>query len=407
MRFLPWSVVDRTRTITPEMATARALTSLPRGPAARLARHAASRRPPVRAARRGLAAAASADELTITTPDDWHLHVRDASKIASVVPFTARAFGRALIMPNLVPPVRTVQDAAAYRAQILAAVPEGVAFEPQMTLYLTDNTSAADIEAAAASGFVRGCKLYPAGATTNSDFGVTDVSKITGALEAMAACGLVLEVHGEVTHASVDAFDRERVFLDETLRGLCEGPRAVKGLKIVMEHITTSEAVAFCESQGENVAATITPQHILYNRNAMLVGGIRPHLYCLPILKREKHREAVARAAMSGNKKFFLGTDSAPHPRGAKESACGCAGVFSAHAALPFYASAFEKEGELEKLEGFASFHGADFYGVARNAGTTTLRKAPWTVPETYEFGGDVVVPFFAGETVDWQVVGA
>jgi dihydroorotase (homodimeric type) len=200
-------------------------------------------------------------------------------------------------MPNLVPPVRTVQDAAAYRAQILAAVPEGVAFEPQMTLYLTDNTSAADIEAAAASGFVRGCKLYPAGATTNSDFGVTDVSKITGALEAMAACGLVLEVHGEVTHASVDAFDRERVFLDETLRGLCEGPRAVKGLKIVMEHITTSEAVAFCESQGENVAATITPQHILYNRNAMLVGGIRPHLYCLPILKREKHREAVTRAA--------------------------------------------------------------------------------------------------------------
>ena len=276
-----------------------------------------------------------------------------------------------------------------------------------MTLYLTDNTSAADIEAAAASGFVRGCKLYPAGATTNSDFGVTDVSKITGALEAMAACGLVLEVHGEVTHASVDAFDRERVFLDETLRGLCEGPRAVKGLKIVMEHITTSEAVAFCESQGENVAATITPQHILYNRNAMLVGGIRPHLYCLPILKREKHREAVARAAMSGNPKFFLGTDSAPHPRGAKESACGCAGVFSAHAALPFYASAFEKEGELEKLEGFASFHGADFYGVARNAGTTTLRKAPWTVPETYEFGGDVVVPFFAGETVDWEVVGA
>ena len=389
------------------MATARALTSLPRGPAARLARRAASRRPPVRAARRGLAAAASADELTITTPDDWHLHVRDASKIASVVPFTARAFGRALIMPNLVPPVRTVQDAAAYRAQILAAVPEGVAFEPQMTLYLTDNTSAADIEAAAASGFVRGCKLYPAGATTNSDFGVTDVSKITGALEAMAACGLVLEVHGEVTHASVDVFDRERVFLDETLRGLCEGPRAVKGLKIVMEHITTGEAVAFCESQGENVAATITPQHILYNRNAMLVGGIRPHLYCLPILKREKHREAVARAAMSGNPKFFLGTDSAPHPRGAKESACGCAGVFSAHAALPFYASAFEKEGKLDKLEGFASFHGADFYGVARNAGTTTLRKAPWTVPETYEFGGDVVVPFFAGETVDWKVVGA
>ena len=389
------------------MATARALTSLPRGPAARLARRAASRRPPVRAARRGLAAAASADELTITTPDDWHLHVRDASKIASVVPFTARAFGRALIMPNLVPPVRTVQDAAEYRAQILAAVPEGVAFEPQMTLYLTDNTSAADIEAAAASGFVRGCKLYPAGATTNSDFGVTDVSNIGKALEAMAACGLVLEVHGEVTHASVDAFDRERVFLDEVLRGLVTGPRAAKGLKIVMEHITTGEAVEFCESQDENVAATITPQHILFNRNAMLVGGIRPHMFCLPILKREKHREAVASAAMSGNPKFFLGTDSAPHPRGAKESACGCAGVFSAHAALPFYASAFEKEGKLDKLEGFASFHGADFYGVPRNPDTVTLRKAPWTVPESYAFGDDVVVPFFAGETVDWRVVEA
>ena len=389
------------------MATARALTSLPRGPAARLARRAASRRPPVRAARRGLAAAASADELTITTPDDWHLHVRDASKIASVVPFTARVFGRALIMPNLVPPVRTVQDAAEYRDQILAAVPEGVAFEPQMTLYLTDNTSAADIEAAAASGFVRGCKLYPAGATTNSDFGVTDVSNIGKALEAMAACGLVLEVHGEVTHASVDTFDRERVFLDEVLRGLVTGPRAAKGLKVVMEHITTQEAVEFCESQDENVAATITPQHILFNRNAMLVGGIRPHLFCLPILKREKHREAVANAAMSGNPKFFLGTDSAPHPRGAKESACGCAGVFSAHAALPFYASAFEKEGKLDKLEGFASFHGADFYGVARNAGAVTLRKEPWTVPESYAFGGDVVVPFFAGETVDWQVVEA
>jgi len=389
------------------MATTRALTCLPRGPAARLARRAASRRPAVRAARRDLAAAASADELTITTPDDWHLHVRDASKLASVVPFTARVFGRALIMPNLVPPVRTVQDAAEYRDQILAAVPEGVAFEPQMTLYLTDNTSAADIEAAAASGFVRGCKLYPAGATTNSDFGVTDVSNIGKALEAMAACGLVLEVHGEVTHASVDTFDRERVFLDEVLRGLVTGPRAAKGLKVVMEHITTQEAVEFCESQDENVAATITPQHILFNRNAMLVGGIRPHLFCLPILKREKHREAVANAAMSGNPKFFLGTDSAPHPRGAKESACGCAGVFSAHAALPFYASAFEKEGKLDKLEGFASFHGADFYGVARNAGAVTLRKEPWTVPESYAFGGDVVVPFFAGETVDWQVVEA
>ena len=387
------------------MTTARALTILPLGGATRLARRAPSRTHNVCAARRGIKIAASGDSLTITTPDDWHLHVRDSEKIASVVPFTAKVFGRALIMPNLVPPVRTVDDAAKYRDQILAAVPEGVSFEPQMTLYLTDNTSPDDIKNAAASGFVRGCKLYPAGATTNSDMGVTDVAKILPAVRAMADHNIVLEVHGEVTHASVDMFDREKIFLEEVLGGLVDGKNSVPGLKIVMEHITTAEAVDFCKSAPDTVAATITPQHVLYNRNAMLVGGIRPHLYCLPILKREKRRAAVAAAAMSGNSKFFLGTDSAPHPKGAKESACGCAGVFSAHAALPFYASAFEKEGKLDKLEGFSSHFGADFYGVPRNSTKITLEKKPWTVPETYEFGGDVVVPFFAGEEVEWQVV--
>lgn len=356
------------------------------------------------AATTSTSASASAERLTITTPDDWHLHVRDDAKIASVVPFTARTFGRALIMPNLVPPVRTTEDAARYRDQILAAVPEGVAFEPQMTLYLTDNTSPEEIAKAAASGFVRGCKLYPAGATTNSDAGVTDVKKCMPALEAMAALGLVLEVHGEVTHGSVDMFDREKVFLEEVLGGLVS---AVPGLKIVMEHITTEDAVEFCKAQGSNVAATITPQHVLLNRNAMLVGGIRPHLYCLPILKRESHRAAVIAAATSGSPKFFLGTDSAPHPRGAKESACGCAGVFSAHAALPFYAMAFEKEGKLDRLEAFASHNGADFYGVPRNEGTVTLERTPWKVPAEYEFGGDVVVPFFAGEEIPWRVAEA
>ena len=357
-----------------------------------------------RALRRMTTVSASTDKLTITARDDWHLHVRDDAKITSVVPFTARVFKRALIMPNLVPPVRTTADAGVYRDKILAAVPPGVAFEPQMTLYLTDNTSPEEIETAAASGFVRGCKLYPAGATTNSDAGVTDVNKCMPALEKMAELGLVLEVHGEVTHGSVDMFDRERVFLDEVLAKLVD---KVPGLKIVMEHITTEEAVEFCKSQGDNVAATITPQHVLLNRNAMLLGGIRPHLYCLPILKRESHRVAVAAAATSGNKKFFLGTDSAPHPKGAKESACGCAGVFSAHAALPFYAMAFEKEGKLENLEAFASHNGADFYGVPRNEGTVTLVREAWECPAEYEFGGDVVVPFYAGQDIPWKVVEA
>mmetsp|Transcript_10443 Transcript_10443/g.16682 ORF Transcript_10443/g.16682 Transcript_10443/m.16682 type:complete len:423 (+) Transcript_10443:85-1353(+) len=356
------------------------------------------------AAAAAAAVAGAPQRLTITTPDDWHLHVRDATKLASVVPFTARTFARALIMPNLAPPVRTTEDAARYRDQILAAVPEGVSFEPQMTLYLTDNTSPEEIRKAAASGFVRGCKLYPAGATTNSDAGVTDVDKCLPALRAMAETGLVLEVHGEVTHGRVDIFDRERVFLQEVLAGLIA---AVPELKVVMEHITTQEAVEFCRAQSSNVAATITPQHVLLNRNDMLIGGIRPHLYCLPILKRESHRAAVLEAATSGNPKFFLGTDSAPHPRGAKESACGCAGVFSAHAALPFYAMAFEKEGKLDQLEAFASFHGADFYGVPRNQGTVTLERSPWTVPSEYAFGGDVVVPFFAGQEIPWNMTEA
>ena len=386
------------------MAAARALT-LPLPPAASALRLGGRRVEAAvsRASRRPLSVSASSgvDALTITTPDDWHLHVRDDAKIASVVPFTARSFARALIMPNLVPPVRTTADASAYRDQILAAVPPGVSFEPQMTLYLTDNTTPEEIARAHASGFVRGCKLYPAGATTNSDAGVTDVAKCMPALEKMAELGLVLEVHGEVTHASVDMFDREKLFLERVLQGIVD---AVPELKIVMEHITTEDAVAFCEAQGANVAATITPQHLLLNRNAMLVGGIRPHLYCLPILKRESHRAAVAKAAVSGSPKFFLGTDSAPHPRGAKESACGCAGVFSAHAALAFYAMAFEREGALDKLEGFASHHGADFYGVPRNEGKTTLERVSWTVPETYEFGGDVVVPFYAGEEIPWSV---
>ena len=386
------------------MAAARALT-LPLPPAASALRLGGRRVEAAvsRASRRPLSVSASSgvDALTITTPDDWHLRVRDDAKIASVVPFTARSFARALIMPNLVPPVRTTADASAYRDQILAAVPPGVSFEPQMTLYLTDNTTPEEIARAHASGFVRGCKLYPAGATTNSDAGVTDVAKCMPALEKMAELGLVLEVHGEVTHASVDMFDREKLFLERVLQGVVD---AVPELKIVMEHITTEDAVAFCEAQGANVAATITPQHLLLNRNAMLVGGIRPHLYCLPILKRESHRAAVAKAAVSGSPKFFLGTDSAPHPRGAKESACGCAGVFSAHAALAFYAMAFEREGALDKLEGFASHHGADFYGVPRNEGKTTLERVSWTVPETYEFGGDVVVPFYAGEEIPWSV---
>ena len=366
------------------MAAARALT-LPLPPAASALRLGGRRVEAAvsRASRRPLSVSASSgvDALTITTPDDWHLHVRDDAKIASVVPFTARSFARALIMPNLVPPVRTTADASAYRDQILAAVPPGVSFEPQMTLYLTDNTTPEEIARAHASGFVRGCKLYPAGATTNSDAGVTDVAKCMPALEKMAELGLVLEVHGEVTHASVDMFDREKLFLERVLQGVVD---AVPELKIVMEHITTEDAVAFCEAQGANVAATITPQHLLLNRNAMLVGGIRPHLYCLPILKRESHRAAVT-AADVRFAQIFLGTDSAPTRR-APESACGCAGVF---ARTPRSRSrhGVRKGGEAREPGGVREPQRADFYGV-RNEEKVTLKRERGRARRSTSSGG-------------------
>ena len=343
--------------------------------------------------------------LTITKPDDWHLHVRDGSKITSVVPHTARQFDRALIMPNLTPPVRTAEEAGTYRKLITEAAKETNArFEPHMTLYLTDETSEAIVEDAAKSGYVRGFKLYPAGATTNSSFGVTDVKRVIPALRKMAELGLILQVHGEVTHQTVDIFDREARYIDEVLKPLLD---EVKDLRVVMEHITTKNAADFVSTFPEDgrLAATITPQHVLLNRNALFKGGMRPHVFCLPILKREEHREAVLNAAVgTKSERFFLGTDSAPHPKGAKESACGCAGVFSAHAALNFYAMAFDSVGKLDKLEAFASHNGADFYRVPRNSGTITLKREEWKVPETYEFGGDVVVPFFAGEKIPWSV---
>jgi len=348
----------------------------------------------------------SIETLTMTKPDDWHLHVRDGAKIASVVPHTAKTFDRALIMPNLQPPVRTAEEADTYRKLILdAAKTTNAEFEPHMTLYLTDETSERTVEDAAKSGFVRGFKLYPAGATTNSSFGVTDVKKVMPALRKMAELGLVLQVHGEVTHQSVDIFDREARYIEEVLKPLLE---EVKDLRVVMEHITTKNAADFVSNFPESgrLAATITPQHVLLNRNALFKGGMRPHVYCLPILKREEHREAVLNAAVGPkSERFFLGTDSAPHPKGAKESACGCAGVFSAHAALSFYAMAFDSVGKLDKLEAFASHNGADFYRMPRNSGTITLKREEWEVPETYEFGGDVVVPFFAGEKIPWSTL--
>jgi len=351
--------------------------------------------------KRGVVRTRAASSLTLTRPDDWHLHVRDASKLGDVVPFTSATFKRALIMPNLTPPVRTAEEAGKYRDLIAAAAPASDGFEPHMTLYLTDNTTVEQVEAAHASGFVRGYKLYPAGATTNSEYGVTDVAKAQKAIEKIAELGMVLQVHGEVTHANVDVFDREAKFIKEVLIPLLD--RAPE-LRVVMEHITTRDAAEFVAAAPENIAATVTPQHMLFNRNALFKGGIRPHFYCLPILKREEHREAVLAAASSGNKKFFLGTDSAPHPKGAKEAACGCAGIFSAHAALPFYAMAFESVGALDKLEGFASHNGADFYRLPRNTETVTLEKKAWKVPDEYKFGDSVVVPFYAGEEVPWTV---
>ena len=340
------------------------------------------------------------DTLTITRPDDWHIHFRDGEAMASVLPDTARVFARAITMPNLKPPVVKVADAAAYRERLLAAVPQGVAFQPLMTLYLTDNTSAEEIARAQASGFVHAVKYYPAGATTNSDAGVTDLRRCEAVFGAMEEMGLPLLVHGEVTDPEIDIFDREAVFIDRILLPLLERhPR----LKVVFEHITTQQAVEFVRSANANIAATITAHHLLYNRNAMFKGGMRPHLYCLPVLKREAHRRALVEAATSGNAKFFLGTDSAPHAQGAKESSCGCAGIYTAHAAIELYAEAFEDTGALDKLEAFASFYGADFYGLPRNRDTITLRRQTWQVPPTLSLGDEYCVPLRAGESIRWQ----
>ena len=340
--------------------------------------------------------------LTITRPDDWHLHLRDGDALSAVLPDSARRFARAIVMPNLKSPVTSVDAAGQYRTRILSALPPDLKFEPLMTLYLTDNTSPEEIRRARESGFVQAAKLYPAGATTNSDAGVTAIERLTPVLDAMQECGLVLCVHGEVTDADVDIFDRERVFIDRTLAPLAT---RFPGLRIVFEHITTAEAVAFVKAAGSQIGATITAHHLLLNRNAILAGGIRPHHYCLPVLKRERHREALVEAAASGDPRFFLGTDSAPHGRSTKEAACGCAGCYTAHAALEFYAEAFERAGALDRLEAFASFHGADFYGLPRNSDRVTLVREPWQVPAALEYlADDVLVPLRAGESVPWRL---
>ncbi|MBN2885374.1 MAG: dihydroorotase [Chromatiaceae bacterium] len=343
-----------------------------------------------------------ARELRIRRPDDWHLHLRDGAAMADVVAHSARQFARAIIMPNLNPPVTTTEQALAYRARILAALPEGSDFQPLMTLYLTDETRAADIAAAHDSGAIVACKLYPAGATTNSANGVTDLRRIHGALEAMQRHGLPLLVHGEVTDPEVDIFDREARFIETRLSALvADFPE----LRLVLEHASTAEAVAFVREGSEHLAATITPHHLRYNRNDLLVGGLRPHRYCLPVLKRESHRQAVLEAAVSGHPRFFLGTDSAPHARSAKESACGCAGAYSAHAALEFYAEIFEAANALDRLEGFASLHGPDFYGLPRNPGWVRLCRESWEVPPDYSFGEERLVPLGAGERLGWRLV--
>jgi len=341
-------------------------------------------------------------QLTLTRPDDLHLHLRDGDLMRAVLPDTARQFARAIVMPNLRPPVTTTEQAVAYRERILKALPAGAKFEPLMTLYLTDITSAEEIKKAKASGVVHAVKLYPAGATTNSDAGVTDMRKTYAALEAMQKLGMPLLVHGEVTNADIDIFDREAVFIERVMQPLLKD---LPGLRVVFEHITTQDAAQFVASAADTIAATLTPQHLLYNRNAMLVGGIRPHLYCLPVLKRETHREALIKAATSGNKKFFLGTDSAPHAQHAKENACGCAGCYSAHSAIELYAEAFENAGALDKLEGFASFYGADYYSLPRNKNKVSLRKEEWQVPASVGFGEHQLVPLRAGEMMKWKLV--
>lgn len=343
------------------------------------------------------------ETLTITRPDDWHLHVRDGDTLQDVVPASARCFGRAIIMPNLVPPVVDTEQALAYRERIIAARPQGSDFTPLVTLYLTESTSAQDILDARAAGIVA-AKLYPAGATTNSASGVTDIRNIDGVLAAMADCGMLLLVHGEVTDGEIDIFDREKVFLERVLAPTLE---RFPTLKVVLEHITTADSAKFVQNHaGDNLAATLTPQHLMYNRNHMLVGGIRPHLYCLPILKRNLHQQALQDAVVSGNPRFFLGTDSAPHARNRKETSCGCAGCYSAYGAIELYAEIFEDLGILDKLEAFASFNGADFYGLPRNQDTITLVKEPWTMPDSLPLAGDKIVPLKAGETMRWALAG-
>ena len=340
-------------------------------------------------------------QLTFTRPDDWHLHLRDGPSLATTVAHSARQFGRAIVMPNLKPPVVTTAQAQAYRERILAAVPHHTRFEPLMTLYLTDNTAPAEVKRAKLSGIVHGVKLYPAGATTNSEAGVTHMERVYPALEAMQEMDLPLLVHGEITDSDVDIFDRERLFIERRLAPLVE---RFPGLRIVFEHITSGEAVDFVTQAPPRVAATITAHHLLLNRNDMLVGGIRPHHYCLPVLKRETDRGAVLRAATSGNPKFFLGTDSAPHARTAKEAACGCAGIYTAHAALEFYAEAFEAAGALDRLEGFVAFYGADFYGLTRNRETVTLVKQSRKIEPSFPFGAETVVPLRAAGMVSWRM---
>jgi len=338
--------------------------------------------------------------LTITRPDDWHLHVRDGAALSAVLPDTARQFARAIIMPNLKPPVTTVELARAYRDRILAALPAGVAFEPLMTLYLTDNLPPEEIVAAKASGFVHALKLYPAGATTNSDAGVTDIRRCYPTLEAMQREGIPLLVHGEVTDGDIDIFDREAVFIDRVMKPL---RRDMPELKVVFEHITTRDAAQYVAEAEGPIGATITAHHLLYNRNAIFTGGIRAHYYCLPVLKREIHRDALVKAATSGSERFFLGTDSAPHARGLKEHACGCAGCYTALHAMELYAEAFDTAGALDKLEAFASFNGPAFYGLPRNTGTLTLTREDWELPAELPYGDTTLVPLRAGETLRWK----
>lgn len=336
--------------------------------------------------------------LTLIRPDDWHLHLRDGEVLAAVLPDTARRFARAMVMPNLDPPVRTLDEARAYRSRILAALPPGARFEPLMTLYLTDHTTPEEIVAAKASGIVHAVgEAFLAGATTNSEFGVSDFARCDAVFAAMQEVDLPLLLHGEVTDPEVDVFDREAVFIERHLIPIVE---RFSRLRVVLEHVTTREAVEFIRNAPANVAATITAHHLLLNRNALFAAGMRPHAYCLPLLKREHHRQALIAAATSGNPSFFLGTDSAPHSRRAKESACGCAGIYTAHAAIELYAEVFEQAGALEMLEAFASFHGADFYRLPRNQDTITLELRPWTVPEEVQFGSEVGIPFRAGGTV-------